>query len=530
MHIRKFKYMSIILIMILVIGCIQCPTGGSSLLQSGTFRSTDSKQEIAVELSGVVTNNRSLNDYELYSKVVYSYFTEKEDGNYERVEYRSDGTNGIVYVETYAPDYMLIEQKEIKSEAPLWGGFYSGEKYNYLVYGRRNAKESQDSEILRIVKYTKDWKRLGKFALNGMNTRNPFYGGSLRMTEVEGKLYLHTCHEMYQSSDGINHQANMTLCVDMETMSLTQSQCQVTNITQTGYVSHSFNQFIQADGKVIYRVDHGDACPRAITITKGDEEGSFHYPKYTIALPIMGEQGDNYTGVSIGGFELSKESCLIAGNSVAFENVDVCDLAGQRNIFVTITDKELTATEIVWLTDYTDEDKMTPYTPRLVKVSGDRFLVMWEEKNLETQEIHTKKVLIDNKGTVVWEVVRADVALSDCQPIVAKDGFVKWYVSDGQKLVLYAINPDDVTPNPTNVPTVDTTLNPEQNLKKGDVNGDWKVTLADARLALKAALKIKELTATQLAAADVDEEPGVKLRDAQLILKVVLKITDFDSK
>lgn len=65
-------------------------------------------------------------------------------------------------------------------------------------------------------------------------------------------------------------------------------------------------------------------------------------------------------------------------------------------------------------------------------------------------------------------------------------------------------------------------------VKKGDINGDAQVTLQDAQLALKAALKIIGLEGNQVKAADVTGEGKVELNDAQKILKVALKIETFN--
>lgn len=48
-------------------------------------------------------------------------------------------------------------------------------------------------------------------------------------------------------------------------MSIADSFTSVMN-TDLGYVSHSFNQFIQIDNGTLLGSDHGDAYPRAITV------------------------------------------------------------------------------------------------------------------------------------------------------------------------------------------------------------------------------------------------------------------------
>ena len=76
-------------------------------------------------------------------------------------------------------------------------GFYSGSDHNYFVFGQANPNDSDEEEVMRIVKYSKDFPRIGAVSVYGANTNIPFEAGSLRMTETAGKLYCHTCHEMY---------------------------------------------------------------------------------------------------------------------------------------------------------------------------------------------------------------------------------------------------------------------------------------------------------------------------------------------
>lgn len=59
---------------------------------------------------------------------------------------------------------------------------------------------------------------------------------------------------------------------------------------------------------------------------------------------------------------------------------------------------------------------------------------------------------------------------------------------------------------------------------RGDVNKDEKVDLSDAQMTLKAALKIANLSESEVKAADVDNNGKVELSDAQTILKAALKI------
>ena len=127
---------------------------------------------------------------------------------------------------------------------------------------------------------------------------------------------------MYTSSDGKKHQANYNIEYDMVEGKITDSF----NNTDggAGYVSHSFNQFIRIENNKIVSVDHGDAYPRSIVIHKYKTDvttGKFiQYASYPTAIDVLpineGSIGDNYTGVCVGGFEISDTNYLVAGNIV----------------------------------------------------------------------------------------------------------------------------------------------------------------------------------------------------------------------
>ncbi len=394
--------------------------------------------ENALRLSGKVTDNVSANNYTVWSSVMNSYLAENADGTLTRVEY----TGKEILLETYAKDAgNLLGSASLPAELDLFGGFYAGEKYNYIVFGNKNPSDSDDMEVMRAVKYSKSWERLSALSWKGCNTYIPFEAGSLRMTEENGKLYIHTCHEMYLSSDGNHHQANMTFVVNEESMSEEQSYYDVMNIAQAGYVSHSFNQFVRTDGKMVYRVDHGDASPRGISITACKVGGDITKVRYTIPISLSRVTGSHYnkTGASVGGFELSADNCLIVGNSVDFGRD--CSDSDVRNVFVSVTGKNFDGNSLKWLTDYTKGSKITVRTPQLVKISDEQFLMLWEEKNTEDGTVRTAMLALDGAGNTTSEVVRTNCRLSDCQPIQCLDGIVRWYVSNGDACIMYQVHP-----------------------------------------------------------------------------------------
>lgn len=390
-----------------------------------------------VSMKGQWVSNGSANNYSTYGKVVRSYLVENSDGTLSRVEY--NGSN--VIVETYSSDGKTLKNsKKLSAELELFGGFYSGKDYNYLVFGQSNEPESDSREVIRIVKYSKNWSRVASASIKGINTYMPFDAGSLRMTETDGKLYIYTCHEMYTSQDGYHHQANMTFVINEEDLTVLQSYYDVMNIAQAGYVSHSFNQFIQTDGTYIYRVDHGDANPRAISITRCDVNGQITDVSYTLPVSLSNVTGYNATGASIGGFELSSNECLIAGNAVDYTKSNV-EYSEKRNVFVSITSKDLKKNNVIWLTKYTNSSDVTVYTPQLVKLNKDQFMVMWEEYNENTNRLFTKIVTIDSNGNLTSNIIKSEMRLSDCKPVLCKDGLIRWYAGSDSAPVMYAVHP-----------------------------------------------------------------------------------------
>lgn len=338
--------------------------------------SVQDPDKTATVTDGYASNNHSLNDYAIWSKTVNSYLIPNADGTFARVEH----CGGKMIVENYSAAGKKTGSKTVAMELSLFGGFYSGSDHNYFVFGQANPNDSDEEEVMRIVKYSKDFQRIGAVSVYGANTNIPFEAGSLRMTETAGKLYIHTCHEMYTDSDGLNHQANMTFVINENDMSVEQSYYDVLNLAQAGYVSHSFNQFIQTDGENIYRVDHGDYAPRGIALIKSQVGGSITKVDYAIPVGLGKVTGGHYnsTGASVGGFEISSENCIIAGNAVDFES-ESANTSDQRNIFISITDKQLTQAKTVWLTNYDKQQGINVQTPQLVKIGEDQFLVMWQE-------------------------------------------------------------------------------------------------------------------------------------------------------
>lgn len=187
------------------------------------------------------------------------------------MEYVKDG--GQAVINRYDSGFRFQSGRSIPAELPLWGGFFAGEDYNFMVFGQENPEESDAVEVIRVVKYGKDWQRLGAYSLYGGNTKEPFSAGSLDFAEHNGELFIHTCHTMYKSQDGANHQASMSMRLRERDMASLGGNYMVA-YTPYGYTSHSFNQFVLIDQEGNFvTLDHGDAYPRALVINRKPVSG-----------------------------------------------------------------------------------------------------------------------------------------------------------------------------------------------------------------------------------------------------------------
>jgi len=75
-----------------------------------------------------------------WKTVPLTYLIDNKDGTLSVLEAK----NNTVTIEKYDQQYNLIAHKSIDFELPYFGGFYSGEKYNYIAYGQSNHEEEDD--------------------------------------------------------------------------------------------------------------------------------------------------------------------------------------------------------------------------------------------------------------------------------------------------------------------------------------------------------------------------------------------------
>lgn len=198
-----------------------------------------------------------------YEDIVENYLVKNDDGTLTNVDCRA-----TLNVITSDSSGKTLWKKTVPLELDYFGGFYSGEKYNFIVFGTSTSDDNRNAEIIRIVKYNKKFKRLGSVSITAddADTQVAFRAGCARFAESKNTLILHTSRKKFNG-----HQANLTITINSDKM-------EVTSIDKADfqYVSHSFDQFVlfdQYDNKYfpVY-LDLGDGSPRAVVIHQSTPE------------------------------------------------------------------------------------------------------------------------------------------------------------------------------------------------------------------------------------------------------------------
>ncbi|RGG62981.1 hypothetical protein DWX11_11495 [Ruminococcus sp. AF18-29] len=403
----------------------------STAVSAGSFSAFAVAQCVAY--SGSNVNDQ---DYVQWSDTVKSYLTVCDNGNYMRVQ--SGAIEGKLLVEYYSSDFEPLSTKLIDNELPIFGAFYDSGNNYYVLSGQENPKQNDSLEVFRITKYDKNWNKIKSCGLYGANTTVPFDAGSARMTHSGDHLLVRTCHEMYKSSDGNNHQSNVTIEVDMPSMTITDSYTGIMNVDY-GYVSHSFNQFIKTDGNHIVALDHGDAHPRSAVLVKYNSDfttGKF-FPSYfeqvsnidVVTYPEYTSGHYNYTGAAIGGFDVSSSSYIVAQSTV---DLDYINTSKTRNVYVSAVSKDLSTNKLNKITSYA-EGTDSASAPQLVKINDNSFLLLW------ARDTKVSCVKLNADGTVNGSIHTFEGSLSDCQPVI-KNGRAVWYVYDKNNLTFNSLN------------------------------------------------------------------------------------------
>jgi hypothetical protein len=279
-------------------------------------------------------------------------------------------------------------------------------------------KIDREGEVL----YTVDLDRAREATGNAPElVMSPMIAASSRLAWGGGKVEIvHGINTDWDDSIGQRHQKALSTVIDAATGDVTR--------TASIWVSHSFDQRLYYDGAGFIEMHLGDAYPRQIVMARVEPDSA--------SYPIMynkGTTGDNNTYSRLGGLALvppeddpdfgylavfSTESTteLSGGGpkNVGLVRVrrdfETTDPASGEHIDADMPDELVSAVDgtnytnhLKWLTDYTTESGLQAERTRIVSVGCGRYVVLWEEWDLESTFYGTQGVVLDAQGDVLVE-------------------------------------------------------------------------------------------------------------------------------
>lgn len=355
-----------------------------------------------------------------------------------------------VYIEYYDNDFNIKSKKSIPLELDLWGGFYNGSDGYYLVEGQNNTGEDDAKEVIRVIRYGRNWNKTGTAHIIGIagddfgQVRYPFDYGCVEMAEINGVLYIATGHQGYvDDSVGQGHQGLLVIAVKQSTM---------TGEIIENDLWHSLAQYVKAKDNSLYLLEQSEGS-RATKLSRYDTVNDKWDRIYVYQY---GGSRDSVWALpcyaSVDAMEVSDTSVLGLGTSIDQTKYDTARENNlPMNIYLTVTpldDFTQEATKVISLTNYTESGKAFMGV-KITKVNDNRFMVFWEEYNSEAEGSGTEEdtlagstlhyVFIDGKGNRISQEYTTGAPISGCQPVV-KGEKVVYYASNKNMVDFYSID------------------------------------------------------------------------------------------
>ena len=407
-------------------------------------------------------------------------------------------SGGAVHVSLLTGDGRLVGDATLPAELPRYGGFTKDPAGNLYVFTVKTNVDGDFSSNMRLTKYGPSLNRLGACDLpagkgDGLDVMNPIDDATSQLVFYDGKVAIHLGKLMHKGPDGLNHQSGILAVVDAGTMQYDAAS------SMKQVAAHSFDQRMIVDEGGTVLADLADNLPRGIVITKHKVgRVAFTYKTHLAqestkrgdkTLDALKWSNDNSCYTELGGLAAGPDGYVLLGSSErSLDNAKAkTSLNEPRNLFVVLAardfDKQAPSTyegsvqgEIVsekvvvstgegspiehffdfygglhyqrnvgvtWLTQYHDLNTENAIRPKLVKVSGDSFVALWEKWN-RTRYVSTYYLVLDSHGRVTKPAVElGTVHLPRASDPVSVGGKVFWFGGEKgrQRLLVNVLDP-----------------------------------------------------------------------------------------
>lgn len=380
-------------------------------------------KSIETSASSELTTATNMNT-DMYGSVASSYFY-KEYEKYYAVFHNGNK----LYIDIYNKSMEKLSSKTIDDELSLFGGFYSGEQYNFVVYGK--SYSSTDKETYRIVKYDKNFNKIASLSIDGDKTytSKPFDSCTSSFSERDNTLIIYTSRLRL---DG--HQSNVTLRINEDDMMIADEYNGAASFP-VHHSGHIFRSIVKTDtdGSEIYAnlTDRTPCC--GVSIIKLNQDGYMGTPgtSNVIYTKIENTEYDPYsminkTDAEVNGLVITDNSYIVTG--VFYDNV-----------FVGAVNKTTGKISRTMLTNYNEYSEYgLSQESKLVQINRNESIVLWQTIVDGISSVHYVKV--DINGEIKGKIKTAlNTLLSDCQPIY-DEGVIRWYTIVNGENTLYTVS------------------------------------------------------------------------------------------
>ena len=379
--------------------CLKIGAAGIALLLGAVMLPSSTQ---AADLSGF---SNTLSDVLPVFGTTTNTYLDKTDSGWQAVV-----EDGEIHIIDFDQNWNQMSERTLEYELPIFGAYYSGETYNYLIFGQKGTENG--TEIYRIVKYDKEFNRLGSVSIpyESCYTRVPFDKGNVSVAESGNQMVVYTARTR---PDG--HQSNIAIRINTDTMTV-EDYGGMGSLPDI-HVSHSLREIVKYDGDNPVYVDLGDTYPRAVCLQ--EKPGT----KKTV-LSVPGAAGNNETDTDVSGLEITDTGYLVVGTQLQMN----CN-----NIYLSYVGKGSYSGKVTWLTRGTVYDYDDTCNAKIVKTGDRQYAVMW---NSYMYGGSVDYVMVNGSGEVISGLKsKPGAELTECQPVYA-DGKVSWLkYSDGEMSV-----------------------------------------------------------------------------------------------
>jgi hypothetical protein len=396
-----------------------------------------------------------------YLKVTYDTGKDMDGGKGQNYVYERTGGGYVVanlhnelYVQVLDKDMNVVGSNRFYSDDYEIGGYFFYNNYHYVLYGKDNIDSTNKNIVYKLVKYSTNFDTVKNVTVSGTNCRidTPFRQGAAQIIVNGSTLTVSdTGTRMKENNKSLD--CNIVMNFNIDDLSMLSY-----DITSEGNLDNSAQKNSGLGQKIAYIDDNSIACaalsdtrPRGLylraTEVATDEEES---EKVATLLKAAGKGEDKNIGIDIGGFETSDKYCIVAGTTIKQDNTGGDNK--QKNVFVSTISKaeiEDRYANVYYITDYADGDDVNILYEKLVKMSNNLYLLIWQE-NRDDEDSVIKYVYLDGDGKSITTtnlsndegIVTIPGKLSSSQPLLSSDKKSIYFATteeDGDPIELYKL-------------------------------------------------------------------------------------------